>query len=36
MAEKDAECHSKAFRRKLVHIPIVHTATDLGGLGAPV
>jgi len=36
MAEMDADCHSKAFRRKLVHIPIVHSETDLGDLSGPV
>gem|GEM_PF-6483330 len=30
------DCHSKAFRRRLVHIPIVDTETDLGGLSGPV
>ncbi len=36
MVETDAECCIKAFRRRLVHIPIVHTETDLGGLSRPV
>ncbi len=36
MAEMDADCCIKVFRRRLVHIPIVHTETDLGGLNRPV
>ncbi len=36
MAEMGAECCIKAFGRKLVHIPIVHTETDLGGLSRSV
>ncbi|MFZ2447003.1 MAG: hypothetical protein WAW37_11650 [Syntrophobacteraceae bacterium] len=33
---KEADSHTQSDRRTLLHIPILHTETDMGGLGAQV